>query len=308
MKRRYLRYFTALFLTVIQILLFIPQASATGNYIDFAGYTWNLKDGYMGPGGNYWNPDRSAVFTDALGQLHLKVTNRNGRWYSSEVSLPSSLGYGTYEFEVASNITNIDPHLVAAMFLYQDDTHEFDIEFTNWNHEVTTNAQYVVQPFSPFTNINRFSVQPAPGNSIHQIIWRAEGVTFRSYQNGNLLREWVYSGQNNFEPGGERVHINFWMINAMPPSDSQEKELIIKNFRFFNNNNVIPAPLNISNNNNINGAQNISPSASSVSPGKPAYPQQTQNTPLPQWTPMSSETKSYRNNILPASHRMRRYN
>lgn len=198
----------------------------------FSGRTWIVKNGYNGPGPNTWSDAPEAVFVDALGRLHLKITLVNGVWYSSEVYLPNSLGYGTYQFDIDSSISTIDPNVVAAPFLYQDDTHEIDMEFSNWQSPGDQMGQYTVQPFTIAGNMTRFNVPTGAYPSTHTMQWMPTQISFSSSKSGTTFKQWTYTGSSNFTPGHEVVHINTWMIDGVAPSNGQEQELIIKSFTF----------------------------------------------------------------------------
>ncbi len=200
--------------------------------IAFAGRTWIVKSGLNGPGPNHWNDSRNAVFVDAQGRLHLKITSVNGVWYSSEVYLPNSLGYGTYKFDIDSSISTIDQNVVAAPFLYQDDGREIDIEFTNWQSPGEWMGHYSVQPGAITGNTTLFSTATSTSPSTHSIQWAPTQIGFTSSAGGTILKKWTYTGPSNFVPGSEVVHINHWLIEGLPPSNGQEQELIIKGFTF----------------------------------------------------------------------------
>ncbi len=226
-----------LLLTLIYSLITIMVSAATPAYaaeptINFSGRIWNVRMDAGGPGPNVWNAGTDSVFVDVQGQLHLKVINKNGVWYSSEVYLPSSLGYGTYSFDIASHVDQTDTNLVASPFLYQDDSHEIDIEFSNWQYPGDDIAQYVVQPYSKSGNMKRFPLQLTDSVSSYSYTWSPNGIAFSSSQNNSLISQWNYTGTSNFVPGGEQLHINFWMINGLAPSDGQTKEFIVKSFKF----------------------------------------------------------------------------
>jgi len=137
-------------LAVLSSVGFFYTATATTlDTIDFAGKTWNVKNGNGGPGPNNWGNTDQDVSVDSAG-LHLKVSQHadDQKWYSSEVYLPASLGYGKYTFDIDSRADLFDKNLVAAPFLYQDDTHEIDIEHSFWaNSSDDKNLFYTVQPF-----------------------------------------------------------------------------------------------------------------------------------------------------------------
>ncbi len=213
------------------LVLCVLVNAKTDRTVNFAGYDWAVKQGYGGPGPNNWDEDSSAVFVDEAG-LHLRVLSLNDKWYSSEVYLPTSLGYGTYEFEVASDVSVVDISLVGAVFLYQDDAHEIDVEFSRWHNEVKENAQYVVQPFEVNGNMKRFMLLPPQGNVVQRIMWEPTTILFETLVNGVVVKQWGYVGENNFLPGKERVHINFWQYKGLAPSDLLSKDFVVKKFTF----------------------------------------------------------------------------
>lgn len=208
-------------------------AFASNKTIDFSGYTWTVKSGFNGPGPNNWDDSASSVFLDSENQLHMKVSNIGGQWYSSEVYLPSSLGYGTYEWETPSHVEEIDTNLVLGLFMYQDDTHEIDIEYSQWTDPSEQNVlNYTVQPYTTKSNLYTAPLTLADGVSIHKIEWAKDYILFSTWQNGQKLNERNYTGADNFAPGGEKVHINFWMIKGMAPIADTDQEIVIKSFKF----------------------------------------------------------------------------
>lgn len=200
--------------------------------ITFAGRTWIVKSGFYGPGPNHWDDSRNAVFVDAQGRLHLTITSVDGVWHSSEVRLPKSLGYGTYQFDVDSSIGTVDQNVVAGLFLYQDDDREIDIEFTNWQSPGEWMGHYSVQPAAIAGNTTLFPTPTSSSPSTHRIQWAPTQIRFASTASSKALSAWTYTGPSNFVPGSEVLHINNWLIQGIPPSDGQEQELIIKDFTF----------------------------------------------------------------------------
>lgn len=201
--------------------------------VSFSGYTWNVKNSYMGPGPNWWTDDANDVYVDSNGALHLSVINRNNIWYSSEVYLPSSLGYGTYTFTTNSNVDSFDPNLVLGLFMYQDDTHEIDIEYSRWGYANGTNLGYSVQPY--YIKGNNYTLNLALDRNVpvvNEINWQPEKITFKISQNGATLNEWTYTGTNNFVPGSERLDINFWLMKGLAPINGQNAEVTINSFNF----------------------------------------------------------------------------
>lgn len=225
-------YATTFISFVLSFFFAVLPVHATGRTVEFSGYNWAVKSGYYGPGPNYWTDNQEDVFVDQSGALHLKVIQRDGVWRSSEVWLPSSLGYGTYEFDISSRVDQLDTQIVAAPFLYQDDTHEIDIEYSRWGYPQNSNTWYNIQPFSIAGNQKKFTTIQGSGPITARIEWSSDKIILSTMQNGLPLSTWLYTGANNFAPGKERVHINFWMYEAKPPQSGESQELVVRAFRF----------------------------------------------------------------------------
>ncbi len=206
-------------------------ATAATRTVSFGGYDWKVKSGHYGPGPNDWLADETGVFVED-DKLHLTVQEVDGDWYSSEVYLPKSLGYGTYRFETEGRVDAIDPNLVLGLFLYQDETHELDIEYSRWGYEDGKNASFAVQPYTKKGNHSQFSTNLKNASTINEIKWEKNKITFKISQGKKVVKEWVYKGKNNFKPGKERVHMNFWMMDGLAPQDRENAEIVVKNFSF----------------------------------------------------------------------------
>jgi len=119
-----------------------------------------------GPGPNYFSSENSDVYIDNDGRLHLKVTNRDGKWLSTEVISKESFGYGTYVFYIGSRGDTLDQNIVLGLFTWDDNPNkhinrwnEIDFEFSRWNNPNNDNFQYVVQPWDWTSgNMYRFNI------------------------------------------------------------------------------------------------------------------------------------------------------
>ncbi len=213
--------------------------------IDFAGRTWKVRGGTGLPGitdtgiKNNWGNTDKDVFLDGSA-LHLRVSQHadDQKWYSSEVYLPASLGYGKYTFEINTRPDLLDHNLVAAPFLYQDDSHELDIEHSYWADETgSDNLFYVVQPGSKDGN-KQISVATFSDGIFEDIIdWQPDKINFSTTQNGNTISSWTYTtstdgSTNNFDPSNALVDINFWQYRGLIPTNNTTNEFIINNFTF----------------------------------------------------------------------------
>src|SRR5437667_40636 len=64
--------------------------------IKFSGYDWTVKSSRdrVGPGPNYFSDGEENVRVDERGRLHLRLTQREGRFYCAEVVSRRSFGAG----------------------------------------------------------------------------------------------------------------------------------------------------------------------------------------------------------------------
>lgn len=187
--------------------------------------------GKVGPGPNYFSAANS--FLDSNGDLHLRISrDSRRRWQSAEVFASASLGYGTYRWTVATDVSNLDPNVVLGLFTWSDNPaeahREIDYEAARWGVSTDpTNAQFVVQPWDTPGNMLRFT-QPA-GPSAVEFTWSADRVVFRSTVTGSLPREWTFEGDVP-TAGDERVHMNLWLMNGSPPMNGQAVDVVLSDF------------------------------------------------------------------------------
>lgn len=208
--------------------------------IAFAGYQWEVKssNGKTGPGPNYFSNATDAVWVDPAG-LHLTIRKgARNRWQSTEVINRQSLGYGTYEWTLATRVDALDPNVVLGLFTWNDAPdyahRELDIELARWGNAADpTNGQYVVQPHDRESHLQRFTQGPVVVTT-QRFTWRSGGVTFESLAGDTVLNQWSYSGPASEVPvpGGENARMNLWLFNGLAPKNGQPVEVIISDFRF----------------------------------------------------------------------------
>jgi len=213
--------------------------------ISFSGYEWWVKAGALpvGPGPNYFADSAENVWVDSLGQLHLKITQRNGQWHCAEVVLKKSLGYGRYVFTLKGKIGALNPNAVLGLFTWDNASAEFhreiDIEFSRWGVATDPNAQYVVQPWDRAGNRQRWVIPPALNFSTHSFDWKPDSIIFlsaRGQQPGaprdSTIYSWNYKGPHIPTRGNENPRLNLWLFNGQPPTDQAEVEVIVTKFIF----------------------------------------------------------------------------
>lgn len=213
-------------------VLAVAEAPEAQRTLAFAGRTWVVKNtGSVpyGPGANLWSDAADAVWVDALGRLHLRLTQRDGVWYSAEVYSTDYVGYGRYRFDVEGDLDALDPNVVFAGFFYSDQGDEADVEFSRWGDPGRAhNAQFVVQPDAPHT----WSTQAATRQTL-QFDWLPARIDFAAWSGAPdqfeaPLASWTHAGPVP-TPDVERMRFNLWLHGAAP-SDGNEVEVVIASF------------------------------------------------------------------------------
>ncbi len=231
----------------------VYDRSPTPRTLSFSNYQWHLRRSSCleGPGQNYFSDTASRVWIDQAG-LHLTITKgANGRWYSTEVALSESLGYGVYRMVTNSRVDTLNRNVVAGLFTYDhkacdDQRRELDFEFTRWgNVREYTNAQYVVQPCGACPgcggNCERFRVDLTNANKYltHYLTWSPTKAEFKTYRgkfgdappsDSYLVHRWMYDVPDMPVPGEEKFMFNLWLNGGNPPSNGKNAKLVISDF------------------------------------------------------------------------------
>jgi hypothetical protein len=240
--------------------------------IFFSGIKWYIKSGLnnkLGPGPNYFSNSSKNVFLDNSGNLHLKITNENGKWNCAEVISKDFFGYGTYVFKLISNVADIEKNVVYGFFTWDNTSFleqansEVDIEFSKWGKSsdsltLTQSVQPVwfniPAPYIERTNHPQMNLNKIKFPSTHSFTWTDSLITWKSYEGTdfpgtNLIANWRFDKNNQArtkleggkesnpivipKPGSDtHARINLWLLNGIAPSDNKEVELIVKEFKF----------------------------------------------------------------------------
>jgi len=216
--------------------------------IEWSGKTWYVKNSGIyesGPGPNKFDDESNNVWVDANGDLHLTIIYDNGKWESSEIISLDEFGFGTYEFDVIGNPI-LDMNAVLGLFTWKDDAvdendFEIDVEQSQWGVADAENLQYVVQPWHVSGNRSRYYMVLDSEVSTHRFDWNEDIIYFQSFYDdapwsnvANIIADWVYTGNDiPLQSENINVRLNLWLMNGNAPSDGQSQEVIIKEFRFF---------------------------------------------------------------------------
>jgi hypothetical protein len=210
--------------------------------IQFSGYTWNVRNSTGGPGPNTFSGTNAWV--DASGRLHLKIAKNptTGQWSCAEIYSTQNFGIGSYQWQVEGAIDKFDRNIVLGLFNYsgRNEFDEMDIEFARWGNNAWPNLNYTVWPaasgYSTWSYSKNFSLS---GTYTTQRFTRSlNSVVFKSmggfYNDDTNLFETATctSPTSSISTSAMPVHMNLWLYGGNAPSDGNEVEIIIHNFKF----------------------------------------------------------------------------
>jgi hypothetical protein len=223
----------------------IPSASAPAlkpaplRRIQFSGFDWTVKSSAraVGPGPNFFSDSSEDVRVDDHGFLHLRISYRDGRWWSAEIICDCSPGFGTHSFRIpAGTIRDLDANAVLGLFNWSDEPafahREIDCELSTWGQKnnATGNTQFVVQPYDPPDRMSRFFVLPEDAPVQLSYKWLPDRVQFNARgASGRALHAFEHRG--DIPPGGN-PRINFWLLGGRAPGSGRDIEIVVEAFRF----------------------------------------------------------------------------
>jgi len=206
--------------------------------IAFSGYEWQVRQTPSDRGGAN-DYDATNAWTDARGFLHLKLAQRDGRWFSAEVKLTRALGYGTYLF-VVGDTSHLDPSAALSLVTWDDqgadqNHRELDVEISQWGDPSTRNAQYVIQPYYVAANVARFAAPP--GRLTHSWRWEPGRAAFQTTAGPGTTTGQRVVARHEFAsgvptPGDESVHINLYYFRYAPRPPQRDVEVVIEKFQY----------------------------------------------------------------------------
>jgi len=227
-------------------LLLALATSSQAKEIQFGGYAWKVRTGHGGPGPNAW--DEANVWLDSATNLHLKISQRGGKWSCAEISMQKRLGFGRYEFQTSGRLDLLDDNVVLGLFNYptagvgSDGTHEIDIEFARWGSASNPMGNFTVWPVQKGLKhtTKSFVFSLAGDQSTHRFAWSRDKILFQSLQShrdqdGDELSRWLYQPKEPSQSISQQampVHVNLWLFRGLPPKNGLEVEVILRAFKF----------------------------------------------------------------------------
>ena len=239
-------------------LLITCVSSASAVDLQFAQRTWKVKQAAepVGPGPNRFSSNPNDVWEDDNG-LHLTIHKHGAFWYSTEVILNESLGYGTYAFQTTSRQDILNANATFGAFTWDtaggdtipdNPNREIDFEDGRWgNANDPTNSQVVVQPYYKSGNLKRITLPDLSDNAdlTRFFTWspgKVEFYTLRGHHSPtdfpeeSVIHHYEYldNGANRLvpHPGAENFRFNLWLFRSSAPVDEQNVEVVINDFTF----------------------------------------------------------------------------
>lgn len=228
-------------LVVLAILLPIQ-----GKVINWSGYSWMVRNQTSsGPGPNLWS-DANA-FLDVDGNLHLKITHTSQGWQCVELTSELTFPPSNFQWQVASRVDQLDRNVVVGLFMYPpnglapDGTNEIDIEFAQWADPNNQRLFYTLFPKdSQLPHVSAaLEMNNLPGPSTHRFKWNTTSIYYQSlrgYQprdsSSDTFASWITPAKyiNEVPTMNLSVHMNVWLFQGKPPTDSNEVEVVLKSF------------------------------------------------------------------------------
>jgi hypothetical protein len=191
--------------------------------VNWSGYTWFVRrSGRGGPSSNYWS-DTSANVRLSGSDLVLAIAkDKAGHWTSAEVDNQHHLGYGTYRWVVASDLSGLDPYQVLGLFTYAPTgafADEIDMEASRWGHPFSPTGSAAVWQISR-THVSDFTTFAYSDHPpyVHQFTWSPGRLQFLiTDATGAVLLDWTVTS-NVPTPSSEVPTMNYWRFHGVRPS------------------------------------------------------------------------------------------
>ncbi len=235
-------------LILVSFILFsliLVSISASANIVRgepsnliWCGQEWSVRSDMGDPGNNNWGALSDSAWVDENNKLHLSIKKVGDIWYSTEVdSVSNNFKYGVYNWTVDSPIMNYDPNVVAAMFYWLDDSHEIDIESTQWGDTGSNRLWYTVQPVNVSGNVHSTiapnSAYAKATNITYQFDWQPTHVHFTAMSaDGTLISDCIYTNRAYIPQSASKIAMNLWLMDGLAPTDDKNAEMVLSNFRY----------------------------------------------------------------------------
>jgi hypothetical protein len=211
-------------IALIAGLLAAAPPLAAARTVAWSGYVWDVRPPGLGaPGPNRWSDSPAAA--RVTGSDLLLTIGRSGSWTGVELDNRAHLGYGTYRWVVASDLTRFDAHDVLGLFTYGGDApshNEIDIEPARWGRPLAPTGSVTLwrDAQAGRRQSRSFAFTPRPPYVL-QFTWEPNRVTYRVTDAAHTtLLAWTVTA-NVPVPSSEVPVINLWRFGGRAPARSR---------------------------------------------------------------------------------------
>lgn len=212
-----------------------PASAAHSPTLTWQGYQWVPRSVAGAPGApGQWSTGNVSI--DDAGRLHLKVTrDKKGHYTQAELdSAHNGWGYGTYRWDVDTDVSLLPAEDVLGLFTYGSDAayghREIDIEASGWG------TRPITWDYTTWANGHDAVLRtPAPaGPSTQEIAWAPDHITWTSYDaSGAVIATATATGADVPVPGDESIGINLWVCGCETGwEQTPASEVVISGFSF----------------------------------------------------------------------------
>ena len=211
--------------------LFLPTVSTTmARSISWSGYTWDVRPaGFGAPGPNQWSDSEDNVHVDGSDLVLSVVKDASDRWTSAEVDNQQHLGYGTYRWVVASDLSGLDSHEVLGMFTYggpSPSNNEIDFEPSHWGRLAWPGGSATVwQDAAGNQSISKTFDYTNRPPYVHEFTWTPGAIHYVVTDGaGKPLLDWTTTSGVPV-PSTEVPVVNYWRYENSPPAGQRSMRI-----------------------------------------------------------------------------------
>jgi hypothetical protein len=211
-------------LPILLLQLWLSAANSEARTISWSGYKWDVRPPGTAqePGPNDWSDSTANVRVQGSDLLLSIVKNSAGHWTSAEIDNRRHLGYGTYRWVVATDLSRLDANEVLGMFTYggaSPSNNEIDIEPSHWGDMSNpTGSATVWQNANTGRSEERdFNYSSRPPY-VNQFTWSPGRIDYliTDATHATLLAWTVTTGVPT--PSTEVPIINYWRYQNVAPA------------------------------------------------------------------------------------------
>ncbi|QEC46194.1 hypothetical protein FSW04_00490 [Baekduia soli] len=215
---------------LVLLLLGGPVTRAVARTIQWSGSTWDVRPaGFGEPGPTAWTDSEAGVHVEGSDLVLSISRDASGAWASTELDGRQHLGYGTYRWVVASDLSALDANEVLGMFTYggaSPSNNEIDIEPSHWGNAgwPTGSATVWQDATAGLSQAKTFAYSSRPPY-VNQFTWEPGRIRYLiTDAAGATLLDWTVT-RGVPVPSTEVPVINYWRFENAPPAGVRSMRL-----------------------------------------------------------------------------------